>query len=254
MRALFIAILALFAIGQSVGSPDHLPNVRSVVRVACLGDSITFGAGAGSPEQDAYPTQLAALLGEDFAVRNFGVGGATLLFKGDRPYRRQPQFQAALDFDPDIVLLLLGANDTCGAPRNNWTQSASFTSDARLLIQSLGRPRRRVIVALPLPFLTATPGLRPERSADLGERNPRLEQIRGWWREAARAEGAEVVDLAGAVDPDPQLTSDGVHLTRAGYARIAGRFRDVILGKGVPAGSSPAASRSQSVAKPATSE
>ena len=36
------------------------------------------------------------------------------LFHSDKPYRKQPQFQKAMDFDPDIVLLLLGANDTCG--------------------------------------------------------------------------------------------------------------------------------------------
>jgi lysophospholipase L1-like esterase len=217
--------------GQPVEWPAQVIRASPPIRVACLGDSITFGAGARSREQEAYPAQLSALLGSGYEVRNFGVGGCTLLFEGDRPYRRQPQFQAAIEFDPDVVLLLLGANDTCGAPRSNWTRSASFTSDARILIQSLRRPRRRVMVALPSPFLPHTPGLQPERTADLEERSPRLEQIRDWWREAAQAEGAEIVDLAGTLAPDPQLTTDGVHPTSAGYARIAARFRDAILGK-----------------------
>lgn len=217
--------------GQPVERPHQVIRASPPIRVACLGDSITFGAGARSREKEAYPAQLSTLLGSDYEVRNFGVGGCTLLFEGDSPYRRQPQFQAAIDFDPDVILLLLGANDTCGAPRNNWTHSASFTSDARILIQSLRRPSRRVMVALPSPFLPHTPGLQPERTADLKERSPRLEQIRDWWREAAQAEGAEIVDLAGTLAPDPQLTTDGVHPTSADYARIAARFRDAILGK-----------------------
>jgi lysophospholipase L1-like esterase len=45
-------------------------------RVACLGDSITFGAQVVDREHNAYPTLLDALLGERFVVRNFGVGGA----------------------------------------------------------------------------------------------------------------------------------------------------------------------------------
>jgi acyl-CoA thioesterase-1 len=219
------------ATGKPIEWPDQVPGRSVAVRVACLGDSITFGAGADPREQAAYPVQLSALLGNGHEVRNFGVGGTTLLTEGDKPYRRQPQFQAAMDFDPDIVLVLLGANDTCGAPRNNWDRSASFESDARTLIQSLRRPGRRVIVALPSPFLPETPGLKPERTADLEERRPRLEQIRGWWREAARAEAAEVVDLHGTLAPEAQFTGDGVHPTRLGYERMARRFHEAILGR-----------------------
>lgn len=239
MKPLLLSLLTLIAALVPAGlavdgggdGPDGAGPGPAPVRVACLGDSITFGAGSDAPERDGYPAQLASVLGAGYEVRNFGVGGTTLLFEGDRPYRRQPQFQAAIEFDPDVVLLLFGANDTCGAPRNNWSHSASFTSDARALIQSLRRPGRRLIVALPSPFYPTTPGLTPERKVDLEERNPRLDQIRGWWRDAAQAEGAEVVNLAGALAPDPRLTTDGVHLTRAGYAEIARRIGEAVVGK-----------------------
>ncbi len=219
------------ATGKTIEFPAQAVGAQRVVRVACMGDSITFGAGVMAREQNSYPAQLADLLGEGYDVRNFGVGSATLLAEGDKPYGKQPQFRAAMAFDPDIVLLLLGANDTCGAPRNNWAHCASFVSDARGLLESLRRPGRRVLVALPSPMLPDTPGLKPARKADLEIRRPRLEQIRMWWREAALAEVAEVVDLAGTLAPDLQLVSDGVHPTSAGYGRIAARFRDAILGR-----------------------
>lgn len=231
LRATDALMPVVKATGRPVELPDQAVSKAPVVRVACLGDSITFGSGAHPPDQFSYPAQLAVRLGEDYDVRNFGVGGATLLFQGDKPYRDQPPFRAALQFDPDIVLLLLGANDTCGAPRNNWNHSASFLADARSLLQSLRRPGRRIVVALPAPFLPETPGLNAARKADLQSRSPRLEQARGWWREAAQAEGAEIVDLDSTLAPITELVSDGVHPTHAGYARLAERFHQAVLNR-----------------------
>ncbi len=53
------------------------------IRVACVGDSITFGAGVKERNKNSYPKVLAGLLGEKYDVRNFGVNGATLLKKGN---------------------------------------------------------------------------------------------------------------------------------------------------------------------------
>jgi lysophospholipase L1-like esterase len=199
------------------------------VRVACLGDSITAGSGATPPARFSYPAQLGGLLGAGYDVRNFEVGSTTLLTEGDLPYRKTPRFSQALAFDPDVVLVLLGVNDTCAAPRNNWDLADSFLSDATGLLRDLKRPGRRVIVALPCPMFPHLPGLAAARTADLEARSPRLERVRGWWQEAARAEGVEVVDLGEVLSADPLLVLDGVHLTAAGYERMAKRFRDAVV-------------------------
>ncbi len=247
-----LAESALMPLDRATGQPIELPAVAitkpPAVRVACLGDSITFGAGVRPREEYSYPVQLAALLGSGYGVHNFGVGSATLLAEGDKPYCKQPQFQDAMEFDPDVALLLLGVNDTCGAPRNNWDKSASFVADAQSLLKSLRRPGRRVLVALPAPLLPDMPGLEPLRRADLEARRPRLEQIRTWWREAAIAEAAEIVDLAGTLAPDSQLVSDGVHPTAAGYGRIAACFREAILRRPPASPKNEAASASPSTA------
>jgi hypothetical protein len=49
-------------------------NART--KVACAGDSITFGFGATTP-YDSYPSDLQRLLGSDYEVRNFGADGTT---------------------------------------------------------------------------------------------------------------------------------------------------------------------------------
>src|SRR5690349_13172296 len=42
-------------------------------KIACVGDSITFGYGLGDPNTESYPAQLAQRLGSAHTVQNFGV-------------------------------------------------------------------------------------------------------------------------------------------------------------------------------------
>ena len=75
-----LAVLVSCCVALTVASV-HAEDGKIVV--ACVGDSITFGAGTKKPATDSYPAQLAGLLGEKFDVKNFGVSGSTLLKNGD---------------------------------------------------------------------------------------------------------------------------------------------------------------------------
>src|SRR5205807_1443471 len=77
-------------------------RAAAATKVACVGDSITVGARSSTPGK-TYPAQLGVLLGVDFQVMNFGVGGTTLLRSGDSPYVNTPQYGASGTFAPDIV-------------------------------------------------------------------------------------------------------------------------------------------------------
>src|SRR5690242_15253043 len=88
------------------------------IRVACVGDGITEGVG-NTPGR-SYPAQLQELLGPGWLVGNFGVRNRTVVRTGDFPYwLGEPAFQAAQDFQPDVVILLLGASDTTPQNRPN---------------------------------------------------------------------------------------------------------------------------------------
>lgn len=82
------------------------------IKVACVGDSITKGYLLEKPLEEAYPAQLQALLGEQFQVGNFGVNGATLIKLGALSYWDVPEFDEAIAFNPDIVVIMLGTNDS----------------------------------------------------------------------------------------------------------------------------------------------
>ena len=52
------------------------------IKVACVGNSITYGTGVAEREKNAYPVKLQQMLGDKYEVGNFGKPGATLLNKG----------------------------------------------------------------------------------------------------------------------------------------------------------------------------
>lgn len=127
---------------------------RKPIRIACIGNSITYGYGIANREKNSYPAQLQAYLGERYEVRNFGVSGTTLLNKGDRPYTQTTAYKNSLEYRPDIVLIKLGTND---AKPRNWAHKANFTADYQALIDSYRnqKPAPRIILLTPLRcFLT----------------------------------------------------------------------------------------------------
>lgn len=108
-------------------------NAQEKIRVACVGNSITYGSGIKDRDRDSYPAQLQRLLGDEYEVVNFGRGGRTGLSKGDRPYIKEPEYKAALEFQPHIVVIKFGTNDT---KPQNWVHKDEFASDMEAMGKS----------------------------------------------------------------------------------------------------------------------
>ncbi len=109
--------------------------VHEVIRVACVGDSITFGSQSVANTRN-YPTALQEKLGAGYLVKNFGVSGATMRNTADKPYTKQPEYAASKAFLPDIVIIMLGTND---GKSHNWSiggTEAAYTEDAVALIEA----------------------------------------------------------------------------------------------------------------------
>ena len=106
---------------------------KDAVRVACIGNSITFGAGIKNRSRDSYPSVLARMLGDSYWVKNFGVSARTMLNKGDHPYMNEPAYKNALAFNPNIVVIKLGTNDSKSF---NWKYKADFMKDAQNMINA----------------------------------------------------------------------------------------------------------------------
>ena len=127
-------------------------QAQEKIRVACVGNSITYGSGVANREVNAYPVKLQGMLGDGYEVGNFGKPGATLLNKGHRPYTQQQEYKDALAFAGDIVVIHLGINDT--DPRNWPNYQDEFIGDYRALIQSFREvnPKARFLIARMTPL------------------------------------------------------------------------------------------------------
>jgi lysophospholipase L1-like esterase len=146
-RQIPVAVPLLFAcLGQltCASAPGRAGDIHpGPIRVACVGDSIT--AGACLPAVQSYPSQLGRMLGNGFLVGNFGHGGAAV-----QSYADTRTFQAAKLFQPDIIIIMLGTNDTTRRPA---PCGDHFVQDYEALIaQFASLPSRpRIFCCLPPP-------------------------------------------------------------------------------------------------------
>ena len=193
------------------------------IKVACVGNSITYGTGVAEREKNAYPVKLQQMLGDKYEVGNFGKPGATLLNKGHRPYTQQQEYKDALAFAGDIVVIHLGINDT--DPRNWPNYRDEFIGDYRALMQSFREVNPKV------RFLLA-------RMTPLSDRHFRFESgTRDWHAEIqlaieciAKAEGVQLIDFHEPLYPYPYMLEDAVHPNAEGAAILAKNVYEGITG------------------------
>ena len=183
------------------------------VRVACVGDSITFGAGVEDRDKNHYPSVLGSLLGTSFDVRNFGRSGATLSRLGDLPYWSTDEFKAATAFSPDVVVLKLGTNDT---KPQNWKGKDAFAKDFDALLDHfLGlrkKPRTKVWVCLPVPVFATQWGINA-KTLDEG--------VIPVLMDTSQRRKVPVIDLNDALSAHPEMFPDKIHPNAAGARLIA---------------------------------
>ena len=200
---------------------------KGKIKVACVGDSITFGARLDDPSVDSYPAQLQTLLGDRYEVKNFGVGGCTLIRKG-RP-TVWDEVGKILEMNPDVVVISLGTNDTCGmgtcGDRKCWEYKDEYESDYRDLIDTLQTlpSKPKIKLCAPSPMVLETPGLSDERIEGLTIRKPRLQELISMVKNLAQEKKVELIDLNSPLDGKSELFTemDGVHPNKAGYRAIA---------------------------------
>jgi lysophospholipase L1-like esterase len=206
-----LLFLAVFA-GYSV-------SAQSKIKVACVGNSITAGAGITDPQTNSYPAQLQALLGDKYQVSNFGVSGTTLLKKGNSPYWATAKYKQALASNPDIVFIKLGTNDSKAINR---PFLGEFKNDYDDLIRSFRQlnSHPRIVLLLPLPsFKTDSNSIF----------DPVIKsKIIPFTQQVANKDSLEVIDLHSLFIDKPELLPDGIHPHKEGAAIIANRLYQLI--------------------------
>ena len=186
----------------------------SKIKVACVGNSVTWGMTIIDREKNCYPAQLQKMLGDKYEVRNFGHSGTTLLQHGHRPYVDQQEYQDALNFKADLVIIHLGLNDT--DPRNWPEYSEEFNADYIRLIDSFrqANPKAKIWICLMTPIFERHPRF------ESGTRNWHA-QIQKHIRQVATATRVPLIDLNTPLYSRPDLLADAIHPNAEGAKIIA---------------------------------
>ena len=148
---LAVLILAIAPFSLQAGEPEKDDVKKAEARkVACVGDSITAGS---------YPGHLQKMLdttADKYVVKNYGVSGATMLMKSERPYTKQKAYENALKFEPDFVVLMLGTNDTRKKGPNTYELIGDFVPDGKKIVEALPGARMsskpKILLCIPVPI------------------------------------------------------------------------------------------------------
>ena len=198
------------------------------MKVACVGNSITDGHGIDVATQFGYPALLQQMLGDNYWVKNFGVSARTMLNKGDNPYMNEMAWKDAVAFNPDIVIIKLGTNDS---KPQNWQYGAEFKNDLKQMITTLrpdlAQPQKKkgkksknilpakpqIILCTPIPAFKSTWNINDSIIAN---------SIIPIQQEVAREYGLQVIDLHTLfADKSDLVQSDGIHPNEKGVKRMA---------------------------------
>lgn len=281
------AVLLLLAVTMLATTFAVFSPVNAATKkIITIGDSITWGSCSGSTqgvtstigyrnEKFLYQGYLKSWAGSDYVIENYGVSGLPVLpdpvylARGDKAVGNgainNPTVKKALASNPDIVLIMLGTNDSKITKNNQigvWSASTggpeNFQREYRKLVQTfLNLPNRpQVYLMTPPPALPDGFKLNTESSKRSGYRITNSIQddfIVPTIRDVAQELGVQLIDVRSAF-PQPQnglnqrklaeLLMDAVHPNKYGYEVIAKTVANA-LGIAIPSATPSAPSTPQ---------
>lgn len=188
----------------------------SQIRVTFAGDSITDGGSS-------YVSKTGALLGNDFTVFNAGVSGTTLM-STDAAYTNTKRFVQGKEFNPDIVTIMLGTNDSkdryWGDP-NSGFNAEKFETELTALVNEY-----RNLASKPLVIIATSPTVYDKKVDSIND--PNVTEIVAVQKKVAEAMDCPLLDINAYTKDHSSWFDDGVHPNDGGHAEIAKEFAKII--------------------------
>lgn len=195
------------------------------IKIACAGDSTTYGHGISGWPKNNYPTVLQNLLGDTYHVNNYGVSSFAVQENADRSYRTLPHYQESLAYDADYVVFMMGSNDSKPV---NWKGADTFKTDLLSLLDTYG-DAEIILCTLPAAFFMEgqTEGVTNHDIQPLI-----VGEIAEITRGVAAERGYTLIDIHALTAQHPEwFEKDGVHPSNEGAAAIAQEVYTVISSK-----------------------
>ena len=192
---------------------------EDAVRVACIGNSITDGYGIGMASVNGYPAVLQKKLGEGYLVKNFGVSARTMMNKGDLPYMNELAWRDAKAFNPNIVVIKLGTNDS---KTHNWVHGADeYRQSMQAMIDTLKAlpSKPKIYLCSPIPAFKDSWTIND--SVIVNGEMPIIKKL-------AKKNKCQFIDLHTSYTYGDMMLNDGIHPNAKGAAKMADIIFDAI--------------------------
>ncbi|MCR5270656.1 MAG: alpha/beta hydrolase fold domain-containing protein [Prevotella sp.] len=197
----------------------HKAPRKDAIRVACIGNSITDGSGIDMADLKGYPAQLQKLLGKGYHVKNYGVGARTMLNNGDHPYMIELAWRDAQAFQPNIVVIKLGTNDSKDFI---WSKhSKEFAGDMQTMVNALRKlpSNPKIYLCTPIKAFRDKWGITD--SVIVNGVIPAIRQV-------AKKNKLTVIDLHAVLTDEASMTHDMIHPNEKGAGQMAKAIADAI--------------------------
>lgn len=155
-------------------------------------------------------------------MNNYGVSSFAVQSTADRSYRTLPNYQESLDYDADIVVFMMGSNDSKPI---NWNGAETFRQELNTLLDSYSG--RTILLCTPASafFLNG----QTEGVANHNIQPKVVDEIAQVVREIAEDRTLTLVDIYALTRSCPEwFKKDGVHPDNAGAAAMARMISEAI--------------------------
>lgn len=194
---------------------------KDKIRIACIGDSITYGAGVigKNYKRSTWEYFLQQKLGDDYQVLNYGISGRTLQNEGDYPYRKEKFYRITHKIQAEIYIIMLGTND---AKPYNWNFKR-YRDQFRRFVAGYKKHSNQPKIYIMAPSKCFVDESIGKVGYDILNENIER-KIHPFILDYARQTGTECIDLYELSENHPEWFDDGVHPNAKGNEAFAQRI------------------------------
>jgi GDSL-like Lipase/Acylhydrolase family len=194
------------------GACDSACTPATGTRIACVGNSITYGLGLPNNIHQSYPSVLQDSLGPNYLVANFGAPGAAVIRQAGFPYVLSTLFPLARSFAPETVLFMLGTNDSKSAIWDNFGSAFAADYDSLCMAFDTLPSQPRMVVITPATAFSMISGIQDSVLAHA---------IVPAIQAHARRRAWDQIDMRSFTSSMDSLFPDGIHPDSSASAQMA---------------------------------
>lgn len=221
---IFVIFLIILVKFYKIWYPSIQKIGKGNIKVACIGDSITYGLGVEFRRRfSTYPAILARLLGKNYRVLNYGASSRTLISNGNHPYFKTNFIEKALKQNPDIIIIMLGSNDSKAI---NWN-AKKYKEEYLKLIRIYQKINKRSKIYI----MTPTRAFDKVKNDKSIQNKVIKEEICPIIKEIGKETGVNIIDLYSLTKKHPKWFFDGIHPNKKGNTYIANYIFNILTTK-----------------------